>query len=170
MKESLLVDLVLSGEFSITSTQYYGKDKQGEYNVYAIDSSSVITVSFEVVNSEFNNIPVPNINLYGILDIDGKPGKLNQSLPSITSAIEDGETHIYLLSIPPANLKANTYVITVYSTTGISRNLEIGVLSPGFKVVSTLTPSPIIQLHEALILIMVISFIGLAYLNLKRNP
>ncbi|MHA2389176.1 MAG: hypothetical protein ACXACW_10700, partial [Candidatus Hodarchaeales archaeon] len=116
-----------------------------------------------------NNIPVPNINLYGILDIEGKPGRLNQSLPSITSAIGDSDTHLYLLSIPPANLASNTYEITVYSTTGISPNLKIGTLSPGFKVVSTLTPSPIIQLHEALILIMVITFIGLVYLNLKRN-
>ncbi|MHA2108584.1 MAG: hypothetical protein ACW99R_12810 [Candidatus Hodarchaeales archaeon] len=161
--------IALSGDFSITNTQYYGTNKQGDYHVYAIDTSSVITISFEVINSEFNNIPVPNINLYGILDIEGKPGRLNQSLPSITSAIGDSDTHLYLLSIPPANLASNTYEITVYSTTGISPNLKIGTLSPGFKVVSTLTPSPIIQLHEALILIMVITFIGLVYLNLKRN-
>ncbi len=163
-------NITLSGDFAIINTQYYGINKQGDLNVYAIDTSSVITISFEVVNSEFNNIPVPNINLYGILDLQGKIGRLNQSLPSITSAIEEDGTQIYLLSIPPASLAPNTYEIAVYTTTGISPNLKIGNLAPGFKIVSTLNPNPIIQLHEAMILIMAITLIGLLYLNIKRDP
>ncbi len=162
-------NLTLSGEFSITNIEYYSLNEEDGLPIYALDTASVITISFEVVNSEFNNIPVSNINLYGILDIEGKLGKLNQSLPSITSAIDDNGTHIYLLSIPPASLDPNTYVVSVYSTTGISPNLKIGDLEPGFKIVSTLTPTPIIKLHEALILIMVITMIGLLYVNLRRN-
>jgi hypothetical protein len=162
-------EIILSGSFSISNIKYYSLDTDGGLPVYAIDTASVITISFEVVNSKHNDIPVPNINLYGILDIKGRIGKLNQSLPSITSAIEEIGTHIYLLSIPPASLAPNTYVISVYSTTGISPNLKVGDLNPGFKVVSTLSPEPIFEWYEALILIMVITLIGLLYVNLKKS-
>ncbi len=162
-------NLTLSGNYAITNVEYYSLNNSDGLPVYAIDTASVISISFEVVNSEFSNIPVPNINLYGILDIKGKIGRLNQSLPSITSAIKENNTHIYVLSIPPASLTPNTYTISVYTSTGISPNLKIGDLDPGFKIVSTLTPDPIIELHEALILIMTVTFVTLLYFNLRRN-
>jgi hypothetical protein len=167
--EPISINLTLSGSFSVTNVEYYNSDNLDGLPIYAIDTTSVITISFEVVNLDFSNIPVPNINLYGVLDIEGRIGKLNQSLPSITSAIGEKNTQIYVLSIPPASLAPNTYIISVYTSTGISPNLKIGVLNPGFKIVSTLNPSPIIQLHEALILIMTVTFFALLYFNLRRN-
>ncbi|MCK4847738.1 MAG: hypothetical protein KAT16_01800, partial [Candidatus Heimdallarchaeota archaeon] len=168
--EAMKFDLILEGDFSIDTITYYPSTHSSGLPTYSLEDS-VVTVTFEIMNtnSPFGNIPVPYLNLYGFLDIQGKIGILNQSLPSITSAIDENGADIYLLSIPTSSIDPNTYEITVYTRTAISLNLKIGSLSPGFKLVSTYNPAPLIQLHEALILILGVVFIGLLYLNFKKK-
>jgi hypothetical protein len=162
-------DITLDGEFSIVNTTYYTTDMQDEYYVYAKDSASVISISFNVINTAYENIPVPFLNLYGILDYQGRLGDLNQSLPSVSSAFDENNNHIYLISIPPSGLESKTYQISVFTTSSIHPDYVVGLLSPGFKIISTFNPVPIIRIHEIFILVMLLTFIGLIYLNLKRN-
>jgi hypothetical protein len=160
----------LIGTFEIKDINYIATEMSNGLYCYALDSTSVISISFKVFNTELNNvdIPVPNLNLYGILDIQNKTGTLNQSLPSITSATDQNGTAIYFLSISTSDLTQNDYEIMVHSWSAIKNNLFIGRLSPGFKIIRTFSPQPIIQLHEVLILITGLIFILLAYLNLKK--
>ncbi len=165
--EAKKFDLTLEGDFSIDTT-YYSNTISSGLPTYSLEDS-VITVIFEIRNTLYEDIPVPYLNLYGLLDIQGKIGTLNKSLPSITSAIDENGTDIYLLSIPTSSLDPNTYQISIYTRTAISTNLKIGSLLPGFKLVSTFNPTPFIQLHEALIVILGVIFIGLLYLNFKKK-
>ncbi|MHA1444030.1 MAG: hypothetical protein ACTSR4_04700, partial [Candidatus Hodarchaeales archaeon] len=151
ISEAIKFDLSLEGNFTIDTT-YYSNNINAGVPTYSLEDS-VVTVSFEVRNSLFRNITVPYLNLYGILDIQGKIGKLNLSLPSITSAVDENGTDIYLLSISTSNLDPDTYEISVYTRTAISSHLKVGSLVPGFKLISTFNPTPLIQLHEALIII-----------------
>jgi hypothetical protein len=162
-------DVVLRGKFEIAKVKYYTEDIQDELYVYAVDSSSVISISFEIINTDYSNIPVPNLNLYGILDIQGKIGELNQSLPSIISAFDENNTHFYQLAIPPANLDPNEYQISIFTKTAITNDLMVGVLAPGFRIISTFNPQFPITLHEGLLLIMAVVFMGLLYQNLKKR-
>jgi len=165
--EAKKIDVTLEGNFSIDTT-YYSKTIISDLPAYSLEDS-VVTVSFEIRNTLFKNISVPYLNLYGFLDIQEKIGTLNQSLPSITSAIDENGTDIYLLSIPTSNLDPDTYEISIFTRTAISSNLKIGSLLPGFIFISTFNPKPLIQLHEALILILGVVFIGLLYLNLRKK-
>jgi len=158
----------LVGTFKIENITYAATETSNGLYCYALDSTSVILISFRVTNTELNDIPVPNLNLYGILDIQNKRGALNWSLPGITSAIDQNGTAIYFLSIPTSNLNQHDYEIMVYSWSAIKEHMYIGQLTPGFKIIKTFSPRPMIQLHEALILITGLIFILLAYLNLKR--
>ena len=158
----------LIGNFKIKDTTYAATETSNGLYCYALDSTSVISISFRIINAELNDITVPNLNLYGILDIQSKRGTLNWSLPGITSAIDQNGTAIYFLSIPTSNLNQHDYEIMVYSWSAIEEHLYIGQLSPGFKIIKSFSPQPIMQLHEALILIAGLIFILLAYLNLKR--
>ncbi|MFX1504926.1 MAG: hypothetical protein ACFFDC_02320 [Promethearchaeota archaeon] len=159
----------LIGTFKIKDINYVATELSNGLYCYALDSTSVISISFKVFNTELNDvdIPVPNLNLYGILDIHNKSGTLNKSLPGITSATDQNGTAIYFLSISTSDLDPNDYEIMVYSWSAINTNLFISQLSPGFKIIRTFNP-PIIQLHEALILITGLIFIILAYLNVKK--
>ncbi|MHA2052519.1 MAG: hypothetical protein ACW99F_02875 [Candidatus Hodarchaeales archaeon] len=163
-------NITLTGEFSIVNTTYYttDMDTQNEYYVYAKDSASVISISFNIINTAFNNIPVPFLDLYGILDYEGNPGDLNQLLPGITSAFDENNSHINLLSIPPSGLDAKTYEIRVFTSSSIHPDYFVGLLSPGFKIISTFNPDPLITIPELFILVMLIIFFSLIYLNLKR--
>jgi len=154
----------LNGEFVITDVTYLASEESDGLSAYALDTTSVVLISFQINNKRLVNIPVPNLNLYGILDIQGT-GSLNQSLPSITSAIFQNGTSLYQLSISPTNLKPNKYEISIYTWTAIKPHLKIGQLNPGFKIVKTFNPRPIIQLHEALILISGLGVVVLSYLN-----
>lgn len=160
----------LVGTFKIEDITYLSTEMSNELYCYALDTTSVISISFKIFNNELKDqdIPVPNLNLYGILDIQTKSGTLNQSLPSITSAIDQNGTAIYFLSIPSSNLDPNDYEILVYTWSAISSHLFIGQLSPGFKIIKTFSPRPLIQLHEALLLITGLILIMLGYLNLKK--
>ncbi|MFW9903085.1 MAG: hypothetical protein ACFFFH_02020 [Candidatus Thorarchaeota archaeon] len=160
----------LIGTFKIKDINYIATEMSNGLYCYALDSTSVISISFKVFNTELNDIdiPVSNLNLYGILDIQKKSGTLNQSLPSITSAIDQNGTAIYFLSISTSDLDPNDYDIMVYSWSAIKNNLFIDQLLPGFKIIRTFSPQPIIQFHEALILITGLIFIFLAYLNFKK--
>ncbi|MHA1947695.1 MAG: hypothetical protein ACW97W_16445 [Candidatus Hodarchaeales archaeon] len=161
-------DLTLEGEFSLDAS-YYSNSVTSGLPTYSLEDS-VITITFKVTNTLYENIPVPYLNLYGYLDIQGRLGTLNQSLPSITAAIDENGAHIYFLSISTSNLDPNTYEISIYTRTAISSNLKIGSLLPGFKLISTFNPTPVIQLHEALIVILGGIFIGLLYLNFRKKP
>ena len=165
--EAKKLEFTLEGDFSIDTTYYSSTMSEG-FPTFSLEDS-VVTISFEVRNTLFENIPVPYLNLYAFLDIHGKSGSLNQSLPSLTSAVDENGTDIYLLSIPTSSLNPNTYEISVYTRTAISPNLKIGSLLPGFKLVSTFNTKPFIQLHEALIAILGVVFIGLLYLNFKKK-
>ncbi len=159
----------LTGKFVITDVNYIAAtEKYGDPHCYALDTTSVISISFKVSNSELENIPVPNINLYGILDVKNEVGTLNLSLPSITSAVDQNGTSIYLLSIPTSGLSPNDYEISIYTWTAVKNHLKIGQLSSGFKITTTFSPPQIIQPHEALILFAGIVFVILAYLNLRK--
>jgi hypothetical protein len=152
----------------ITDVTYLASEESDGLSAYALDTTSVVLISFQINNKRLINIPVPNLNLYGLLDIQGKTGSLNQSLPSITSAIYQNGTSLYQLSIPPTNLKPNKYEIFIYTWTAIKPHLKIGQLNPGFKIVKTFNPRPIIQLHEALILISGLGVVVLSYLNFRK--
>ncbi|MFX1515292.1 MAG: hypothetical protein ACFFC6_03225 [Promethearchaeota archaeon] len=160
----------LIGTFKIENISYVATEMSNDLFCYALDTTSVISISFRIINTELENynIPVPNLNLYGILDIQNKRGTLNWSLPSITSATDQNGIPIYFSSIPTSNLNPNSYEIMIYSWSAIKEYLFIGELSPGFKIIKSFSPQPIIQLHEALILIAGIVFILLVYLNLKK--
>ncbi len=161
-------NLSLMGTFEISDVHYMTTEiSEGLYH-YALDTSSVLSISFSVINSDLNNISVPNLNLYGTLDIKDKVGTLNQSLPSITSALDQNGTSIYLLTFPISSLTPNKYQIQINAWTAISNHLNIGQLSPGFKISKTFPGKPIIQLHEAILLVTGIIFIILVYLNLRK--
>lgn len=160
----------LVGTFNIKDIIYMGTEMSDGLYCYALDTTSVISISFKIINNELrdHDIPVPNLNLYGILDVQNRSGTLNQSLPGIISASDQNGTAIYFLSIPTSNLDQKNYEILVYSWSAIKSHFYIGQLSPGFKIIKTFSPQPIIQLHEALILFTGLTFILLAYLNLKK--
>ncbi|MFX0122807.1 MAG: hypothetical protein ACFFAE_04160 [Candidatus Hodarchaeota archaeon] len=160
----------LIGTFKIKDIIYVATEMSNGLYCYALDTTSVISISFKIINTGLNDheIPVPNLNLYGLLDVQDKSGTLNQSLPSIISAVDQNGTAIYILSIPTSNLDQNDYEILVYSWSAIKNHLFIGRLSPGFKIIKTRFPQPIFQLHEVLILLTGLTFILLAYLNLKK--
>jgi hypothetical protein len=105
-------DLTLEGEFSLDAS-YYSNSVTSGLPTYSLEDS-VITITFKVTNTLYENIPVPYLNLYGYLDIQGRLGTLNQSLPSITAAIDENGAHIYFLSISTSNLDPNTYEISIY--------------------------------------------------------
>ncbi|MHA2245964.1 MAG: prenyltransferase/squalene oxidase repeat-containing protein [Candidatus Hodarchaeales archaeon] len=161
-------NLSLKGTFVISDINYVTTEISDELFCYALDTTSVISVSFKVCNSERDNIPVPSLNLYGILDIKGRSEILGQSLPSITSAVDHNGTTIYFLSIPTSSLNPNEYEISIYTWSAISSHLKVGQLLPGFKIIKTSSQQQIIQPHEALILVVGLIFIILAYLNLKK--
>ncbi|MFX0207973.1 MAG: hypothetical protein ACFFDT_18450, partial [Candidatus Hodarchaeota archaeon] len=161
-------NITLDGDFVITDVTYIASEKSDDLYAYALDTASVVSISFQVSNKKFNNIPVSNLNLYGVLDIQGRMGDLNQSLPSITSAIYQNGTIFYQLSFPPTGLKPNNYEIAIYSWTAIEPYLMIGRLEPGFKIVKTFNPRAIIQVHEILILISGLGIMLLGYLNLRK--
>ncbi|MHA2329153.1 MAG: hypothetical protein ACXACR_11595, partial [Candidatus Hodarchaeales archaeon] len=100
----------------------------------------------------------------------GDPEVFNKSLPSITYAMDQNGTPRYLLSIPTSGLNQNTYEISIYTWTSKSNHLLIGKLGTEIKIVPTLSPPQIIQLHEVIILILGGVFIFLAYQNLKKVP
>ncbi|UCE12931.1 MAG: hypothetical protein JSV04_12155, partial [Candidatus Heimdallarchaeota archaeon] len=158
----------LTGNLVIKDVTYIPTEKSEGLYYYALDTTSVLSISFEVANSDLQNISVPNLNLYGVLDIKDNVGALNQSLPSITSGVNQNGTPIYLLSISTTGLKPNKFEITIYTWTAITDHLKIGHLLPGFKITKTFSPPPLIQLHEALILVTGLIFIILAYLNLRK--
>ncbi|UCG89640.1 MAG: hypothetical protein JSU57_03970 [Candidatus Heimdallarchaeota archaeon] len=160
----------LIGTFEIRDINYVATEISDGLYQYALDTTSVISISFQVYNNELENIPipVPNLNLYGILDIQNKVGTLNQSLPSVTSGVDQNKTMIYLLSIPTSNLSPNNYEISIYTWTAIRNHLKIGTLLPGFSIIKTFSPQPIIQVHEVLILISGLILIVLIYLNVKK--
>ncbi|MHA2113786.1 MAG: hypothetical protein ACW98W_20210, partial [Candidatus Hodarchaeales archaeon] len=106
-------DLTLEGEFSLDAS-YYSNSVTSGLPTYSLEDS-VITITFKVTNTLYENIPVPYLNLYGYLDIQGRLGTLNQSLPSITAAIDENGAHIYFLSISTSNLDPNTYEISINS-------------------------------------------------------
>ncbi|MFX0181679.1 MAG: hypothetical protein ACFE95_01255 [Candidatus Hodarchaeota archaeon] len=161
-------NFTLNGEFVVTDVTYLASEESDGLSAYALDTTTVVLISFQINNKRLDNIPVPNLNLYGILDIQGKTGILNQSLPSITSAIYPNGISLYQLSISPTGLKPNKYEISIYTWTAIRPHLSIGQLNPGFKIVKTFNPRPIIQLHEALILISGFSVVVLSYLNFRK--
>ncbi|MFX0150072.1 MAG: hypothetical protein ACFFAJ_04785 [Candidatus Hodarchaeota archaeon] len=161
-------NITLNGDFVIRDVTYIASEESDGLYAYALDTTSVVSVSFQVSNKELNNISVPNLNLYGILDIQGKAGYLNQSLPSITSAIHQNGTSFYQLSFPPTGLKPSNYEITIFAWTAIKPYLMIGQLEPGFKIVRTFNPRPLIQVHEMLILISGLGAIILGYLNFRK--
>ncbi|MFX0171559.1 MAG: hypothetical protein ACFE9L_06545 [Candidatus Hodarchaeota archaeon] len=161
-------NITLNGDFVITDVTYIASEESDGLYAYALDTASVVSISFQVSNKELNNISVSNLNLYGILDIQGKAGQLNQSLPSITSAIHQNETSYYQLSFPPTGLKPGNYEISIFTWTAIKPYLLIGQLEPGFKIVKTFNPRPIIQVHEMLILISGLGAIILGYLNFRK--
>jgi len=168
LSKNINYNITLDGMLAITEVSYVSTQSDGGLYVYSLDSTSVVAITFKIGNSKFNNISVPNLNIYGTLDYKNQPGKLNQSLPSITFATDQNGSVIYLLSIPTTSLSQNTYEITVYTWTAISVHSKIGLLYPGFKIIKTFNPPPLFQLHELLIIVAGIGFIGLVYLNIKR--
>ncbi|MFW9777354.1 MAG: hypothetical protein ACFFE8_00790 [Candidatus Heimdallarchaeota archaeon] len=136
---------------------------------YARDSTTILAIEFEVYNIAYEtDIAVPDLNLYGILDIQGSVGGLNQSLPSITTSPSTRGLTTYRITVPYFALNPGDYQITIFTWTAIHAHLEIGELSPGFKVVDTFSPQGFIQLHEAAIIGAAIIGIILLYLNVKR--
>lgn len=167
ISENAAYNFTIDGDFALTDITYWGGQKSnGEYS-YALDVDSIITVTFRVSNSKKDNILVANLNLYGILKIEGDPD-FNKSLPSITSAIDESGLSLYQLSIPLSGIKTKDYRISIYTWTSINNNYLIGTLGSGFSVVKTHTPKPIIQLHELLILIAGLGVIILGYLNFRK--
>ena len=161
-------NISLMGTFKISNANYMTNETSEGLYYYALDTTSVITISFSISNSDFDNISVPNVNLYGTLDIKDNPGSLNQSLPSITSALDQDGNSIYLLSFPISSLSQNKYEIQIYTWTAIKNHYNVGELSPGFKITKTFPPPPLIQLHELIILVTGVTFIILVYLNLRK--
>ena len=156
------------GTFEIQDINYVATEIIDDLYRYALDTTSIISISFKITNSKQYNISVPNLNLYGILEIQNEIGGRNQSLPSVTSAVDQNGTMVYLLSIPTSGLSTKEYKITIYSWTAIEDNLMIGELLPGFSIIKTSSSQPIFQIHEILILIVGLIFIVLIYLNLKK--
>ncbi|MHA1969167.1 MAG: hypothetical protein ACW964_15385, partial [Candidatus Hodarchaeales archaeon] len=87
----------------------------------------------------------------------------------ITLGNDQNGTSIYILTIPITNLVPETYTVSIFTRTAIATKSKIGNLVPGFTIVSTFSPKPLFQLHEALILITGLCFMGLLYLNLKKS-
>ncbi|MFX1333759.1 MAG: hypothetical protein ACFFAM_04925 [Promethearchaeota archaeon] len=168
--EQAAFDFSLVGSFMIEDITYVATEMSNGLHYYALDTTPVISISFKVINKELeeNAIPVPNLNLYGILDIQDKIGTLNRSLPSITSAVDQTGNPIYLISIPTTDLSPNRYEIGVYTWTAIKNHLKIGQLLPGFRITRTFSPQPILQPYEVLVLFTGLIFIILVYLNLKK--
>ncbi len=167
VSKSAAYNFTLEGEFILTDITYWGGQKSDGKNLYALDVDSIITITFRINNSKGANILVSNLNLYGILKIEGKID-FNKSLPSITSAIDERGLNIYQLSIPLSGMKSNDYIISIYTWTSIHKDYQIGQLGSGFSVVKTHSPKPLIQLHELLILITGLGVIFLGYLNFRK--
>ncbi len=160
----------LKGTFEITNVNYIASEYSGGLYKTALDSTSVLTITFKVTNADYQDITVPNLNLYAILDLDGNIGALNKSLPRITLGNDKNGTIFYLLTIPITNLDPDTYTVTIFTRTAIIDNSKIESLVPiSFMIVRTFSPKPLIQLHEALILVTGVSFMILLYLNLKKS-
>jgi hypothetical protein len=159
----------LQGTFKIINVNYIATQySEGSYKT-ALDSTSVLTITFEMINTDYQDITVPNLNLYAVLDIENKNGTLNKSLPTITLGQDQNGTSIYILTIPITNLVPETYTVSIFTRTAIAAKSKIGNLVPGFTIVSTFSPKPLFQLHEALILITGLCFMCLLYLNLKKS-
>lgn len=160
----------LIGTFEIREINYVATEISNGLYQYALDTTSVISVSFKVFNNELDDTPiqVPSLHLYGILAIQNKIGTLNQSLPGVTSGVDQNGTTIYFLSIPTSGLSTNKYEISIYTWTAIRNHLKIGNLYPGFSIIKTFSPQPIIQVHEVLILISGLVLIVLIYLNVRK--
>ncbi len=159
----------LQGTFEITNVSYIATEYSGGLYKTALDSTSVLSITFKVKNSDYQGITVPNLNLYALLDIEGNIGALNKSLPRITLGNDENGIPFYLLTIPISNLDPDTYFVSIFTRTAITDNSKIGILKPSFMIVRTFSPKPLIQLHEALILITGVSFMVLLYLNLKKS-
>ncbi|WP_455140251.1 hypothetical protein [Candidatus Hodarchaeum mangrovi] len=161
-------NFTLDGKLVITEVDYVASDYEEGLSTFALDTTSVLSISFRIGNEKLNNISVPNLNLFGILDYLEHPGKFNQSLPSITTALDQNESAIYFLAFPTTSLSPNKYEITIYTHTALKANTLVGKLYPGFKIIKTFNPQPPIQPYELIIIILGISFIGLAYVNVKK--
>jgi len=168
MSNPLSYNFTLDGNLIITEVNYITSIYEDGLSTFALDTTSVLSISFRIGNEKFNNISVPNLNLYGILDYLENPGKFNQSLPSITTALDQNKSAIYFSAFPTTSLFPNKYEITIYTRTALKVNTLVGKLYPGFKIIKTFNPQPPIQPHELIIIILGISFIGLAYVNVKK--
>ncbi len=161
-------NLTLQGELEIYNVAYSTTTQSEGLYEYALDSTPVFNVSFQIVNKNYQNIPVPNLNLYAILDLQDRLGTLNSSLPGVALGYSENRTLNYIVSISTISLSPDKYTISVYTETAISAKTEIGNLSPGFLIVKSFVSKPLIQFHEVLILISGIGFIILLSLNLKK--
>ncbi len=161
-------NFTLSGEFEITNVVYSTTTQSNGLYEYALDSTPVFNISFQIVNTNYENIPVPNLKLYSILDLQDSIGALNKTLPGIALGYGANGTLVYIVSIITVNLSPSNYIISIYTSSAISNNLFIGNLLPGFKIVNSFSSKPLIQIHEALIIVSGLLFIILLYLNLKK--
>jgi hypothetical protein len=161
-------NFTLHGNFEISNVVYSATTQSNGLYEYALDTTPVFNVSFQVINAEYENIPVPNLKLYSILDLQDSIGALNKTLPGIALGYDANGTLLYILSITTVDLSPNDYIISIYTATAISDDLLIGNLFPGFKIIDSFSSKPLIQLHEALIIISGLLFIILLYLNLKK--
>lgn len=170
INRSIGYNFTLDGQFLISDINYIGGTLSRGLFTYALDTTTTVIISFRVVNGKLDNISIANLNLYAILDIlDDESDLINQTLPSITEGRDANDTSIYFLSVPITNLKPKDYQISLYTKTAFSKNLLIGQLLPGMKIVTKLSPQPLFQVHEVLILIGVGFLAILLYLNLKRG-
>ena len=166
LTRNLRYEMSLEGEFLISNVKYYTNEMRDGLYVYAIDTTSVLSISFEVVNTAYStNISIPQLDLYGILEWKS----YNQSLPSIISAYDENNTHIYQLAIPPSSLSPADYQINIFAKTAITKDLMIGTLSPGFRIINSFSPKAPITLHESFLLVMAIIFFGLSYVSLRKK-
>ncbi|MFW9854005.1 MAG: hypothetical protein ACFFFG_03065 [Candidatus Thorarchaeota archaeon] len=162
-------NFTLLGDLTLRNVAYPETIVASGLPTYARDSTTILTIEFEVYNIAFEtDIAVSDLNLYGILDIQGSVGVLNQSLPSITTSQSTSGITTYRITVPYFALNPGDYQITIFTWTAVHDHLEIGELSPGFKVVDTFSPQGFIQLHEAAIIGAAIIGIILLYLNVKR--
>ncbi|MHA2075266.1 MAG: hypothetical protein ACW97X_11650, partial [Candidatus Hodarchaeales archaeon] len=135
----------LQGTFKIINVNYIATQySEGSYKT-ALDSTSVLTITFEMINTDYQDITVPNLNLFAVLDIENKNGTLNKSLPTITLGNDQNGTSIYILTIPITNLVPETYTVSIFTRTAIATKSKIGNLVPGFTIVSTFSPKPLFQ-------------------------
>ena len=164
----LSYNFTLDGELIITEVNYFSSNYEDGLSTFALDTTSVLSISFRIGNNKLNNISVPDLDLWGILDYLENPGKFNLSLPSITSAVDQNKSAIYFLAFPTTSLSPNKYEISIYTRTALKANTLVGKLYSGFKIIKTFNPQPLIQPYEVIIILLGIGFIGLAYVNIKK--